>query len=132
MVVDHIGGNHLEETEQSFLVPELEVAEDAGAIRTQLQVSVLDQVVDPRGVSPTEGGSQHDRRNDRVRPVYKFFPSRGFTCFDACSDQRLSGSRCVEHQYYQRNFITWPMNAQQPQISFLMGAKGSDGLCRCC
>src|SRR5258708_13664882 len=102
MVIDHVGGNHLEEAEQRVRVPELEIAQDARAVRTELQVGVLDQVVDARRVSPAEGGSQHDRRNDWVRPVYKFFPGRGLTGFDTRPNQDFRGSRCVEHQYYQR------------------------------
>ena len=42
MIVDNIGGNHLEETEQGVRMPELEVAEYAAAVGTELQVGVLD------------------------------------------------------------------------------------------
>jgi hypothetical protein len=88
MIVDHIGGNHLEETEQGVRMPELEVAQYAAIVRTKLQVSVLDQVVDDtaRRVSPSEGGSEHNRRNHRMRAVDKLFPSRGLPGFDTRPD----------------------------------------------
>src|SRR5205823_3835891 len=64
MIVDNIGSNHLEETEQGVRMPELEVAQYAAAVGTELQVSVLDEVIDDaaRRVSPAERGSQHNRR----------------------------------------------------------------------
>jgi hypothetical protein len=36
MIVDNIGGNHLEEPEQSVRMPELELTEYAAAVRTEL------------------------------------------------------------------------------------------------
>ena len=89
MVVGDTERHLLQESEDGVRGVRSELAEHAATLGTDLEISVLDQVVEQvRGTFPvTTGSSHHGACDEATKPTHKFFPGAGFPASDTGPNQ---------------------------------------------
>src|SRR6267142_2006565 len=78
VIVDHVGGNDLEQAVDAVLMRLIQASEGLVVIGTKLQIGGLDQIVDQRLVRPGTAahGFGHYPGNHRLKSGYELTPAR--------------------------------------------------------